>query len=472
MDHTENTMGVQTPICDFIDEYLRQNALRLHMPGHKGKSDACSPLCGAEKRDVTEICGADVLYDSHGIIRSSEDNAAALFGAARTVYSTEGSSLSIRAMVYLTYVYAKAQKKRPLIAAGRNAHKSFLTALGLVGMDVLWLYGEGNDGGRIETNENSPSLLSCRITPNSLHRALENCAEKPVAVYITSPDYLGNVADIAALSAVTKKHGVLLLVDNAHGAYLRFLPESAHPVTLGADAVCDSAHKTLPVLTGGGYLHLSKSAPQVFFERVETAMSLFASTSPSYLILQSLDYANKLLSKGYVEELQKFVALLDECKAKLKAAGFILVGNERMKLTVQTKPHGYLGTEVADYLRKFSIECEFSDPDFLTVMPTPQTGKEGLQVLVNALISLPKKPFISTLPPTSPHGEQVISIREALLSPSEEVGVGEAIGRILTAPTISCPPAIPIVTCGERIDEQAAKCLAYYGVKTCLVIKK
>ena len=116
-----------------------------------------------------------------------------------------------------------------------------------------------------------------------------------MAFYLTSPDYLGGMQDIAALSAVCDAHGVPLLVDNAHGAYLRFLPGgSRHPIDLGAAACCDSGHKTLPVLTGGAYLHLGPKAPVQEESTVRSALALFGSTSPSYLILQSLDACNRL----------------------------------------------------------------------------------------------------------------------------------------------------------------------------------
>jgi arginine/lysine/ornithine decarboxylase len=124
---------------------------------------------------------------------------------------------------------------------------------------------------------------------------------KPCAVYVTSPDYLGNQQDLAGLSAVCAARGIPLLVDNAHGAYLHFLPQPAHPLDLGATACCDSAHKTLPVLTGGAYLHIAKNAPERYARDAKRAMALFGSTSPSYLILQSLDRANAYLAGGYAE---------------------------------------------------------------------------------------------------------------------------------------------------------------------------
>ena len=213
---------MNTPICDFVRDYAAAQPVRLHMPGHKGRGEA-------ERLDITEIPGADVLYHPTGIILESERNAAALFGSRRTVYSAEGSSLSIRAMLFLAMQDSLQKGKKPRIAAGRNAHKVFITAAALLNLDVQWLYPEtGGD------------LLSCNITPEGLEEAL-SAGEPVTAVYITSPDYLGNVADIAGLSRVCRRHGCLLLVDNAHGAYLRFLPGERHPMAQGADLCCDSA---------------------------------------------------------------------------------------------------------------------------------------------------------------------------------------------------------------------------------------
>ena len=110
---------MDTPICDFVTHYVESGALRVHMPGHKG----CA-LTGLEERDLTEIDGADSLYEAVGIIRQSEQNAGALFGA-ETFYSTEGSSQCIRAMLYLAALYARQQGRAPLIAAARNVHKTF-----------------------------------------------------------------------------------------------------------------------------------------------------------------------------------------------------------------------------------------------------------------------------------------------------------------------------------------------------------
>ena len=445
---------MDTPICDFARRYAESGALRLHMPGHKGAA-----LLGPEPYDLTEIDGADSLYEASGIIRESEENASSLFGCT-TLYSTEGSSLCIRAMLYLTVIYARQKGQRPLIAAGRNAHKAFVSAAALLDLEISWLYPEEN-----------ASYLTCRPDPEKLDAFLARAPEKPAAVYITSPDYLGNTADIEGLARVCHRHGVLLLVDNAHGAYLKFLPRSRHPMDLGADLCCDSAHKTLPVLTGGAYLHISPAAPEIFTRQAKNALSLFGSTSPSYLILQSLDRANPYLAEGYRERLTAFLEETAALKERLSRQGYTLTGDEPMKLTLAAKDYGYSGTALAALLQKEHIVCEFADPDYLVLMLTPETGREGLKLLERALLSLPRRPAILEKAPALCRPERVLSIREATFSPCETVPVSASLGRVLAAANVGCPPAVPILVCGERIDRDALRAFAYYGIEKCTVIQ-
>ena len=446
---------MDTPICDFVRRYARSGALRLHMPGHKGEG----PL-GMEALDITEIPGADSLYEADGVIAQSEKNASALFGAP-TLYSTEGSSLCIRAMLALVQRHAAAQGRRPVIAAGRNAHKTFLSAAALLDLPVNWLTPEG-----------AQSYLSCALSAGELEAQLAAMDEPPAAVYLTSPDYLGNTVDVAALSAVCHRHGALLLVDNAHGAYLRFLPQSRHPIDLGADLCCDSAHKTLPVLTGGAYLHIAESMPQTLQAQAKDALALFGSTSPSYLILQSLDAANRTLAQGYRARLADFLPLVQRAKDALRAQGYALCGDEPLKLTLRTKPYGYRGAELAARLAEGGVVCEFADPDFLVMMLTPEIGESGLARMVEVLAAVPRRDAIWEEPPAFRRTERVMSIREAMLSPGERVPVEASEGRVLASASVGCPPAVPVLVCGERIDAHAIACFGYYGIKTCMVVKE
>ncbi|MGX8692645.1 MAG: amino acid decarboxylase [Clostridia bacterium] len=436
---------MNTPIVDFVRGYAASGALRLHMPGHKGV-----PALGPEALDITEVPGADVLYHAEGVIRESERNAAALFGSARTLYSAEGSSLCIRAMLFLALQHARLAGKKPLIAAGRNAHRVFLSGCALLGLEIAWLYG----------GEGTP--LSCRVAPEALDALLE--AEKPAAVYLTSPDYLGRRADLPALAAVCRKHGALLLVDNAHGAYLKFLESSQHPLDLGADLCCDSAHKTLPVLTGGACLHLSKSCPEALPPMAEAAMRLFASTSPSWLILQSLDLCNRALATDFPARLAERAGEVAALKTALAAEGWELAGDEPMKLTLCPKRRGYTGTELAAALEENGVVCEFADPDFCVFMFSPANTAAELDALRRALEALPVLPPIDAAPPMLGRPERVLPPREAMLAPFETLPREQALGRVLAAPTVSCPPAVPILVCGERIDRQALALFAYYGL--------
>lgn len=444
--------NMTTPIIDFVSGYVGEETLRLHMPGHKGKS-----YLGFEERDITEIKGADSLYEADGIIKESEDNASKLFGC-RTYYSTEGSSHCIRAMVYLCAVYAKSKGKKPCISAFRNVHKTFLSAVAMTDCEVHWLCGDDE------------TYLSCSVSEEFLENHLKEHEGEITAVYLTSPDYLGKIADIKALSRVCHKHGVLLVVDNAHGAYLKFLPKSQHPIDLGADICCDSAHKTLSVLTGGAYLHFSGTLPTFFEKNAKKALSLFGSTSPSYLILQSLDKANEYLSTSFKKEVEKMLARVLSLKQSLISHGYTLYGDEEMKITISTKSFGYRGDDFAEVLRQKGVELEFSDPDFAVLMLSTALEND-IDKIEKILLSIEKKPPIEALPPKCHKHERAMSVRQAIFSEWETIKIEDSVGRVLSQGSVGCPPAVPIVMCGEKITTEDKDAFLYYGIEYCDVIK-
>ena len=424
------------------------------MPGHKGKT-----LLGCEALDITEIGGADCLYSADGVILESENNATSLFGTAHSFYSAEGSTLAIKAMLALVTEDARARGERPLVIAARNAHRAFISASALLDIDVLWIYPKGDE-----------HVCQCNMDIAELELAITSADRKPSAVYITTPDYLGNICDVRAVSEVCKKHRVALCVDNAHGAYLKFLSPSIHPIDLGADVCCDSAHKTLPVLTGGAYLHVSHSAAK-YLERARDYLSLFASTSPSYLILQSLDLCNKYLAEEYVSELSEFIKKFDVLKATAAALGFKTLESEPLKLVIDASASGYKGSELAELLREKNIEAEFSDDKYLVLMATPENGERDVEKLVAALSVIEHRAPITSTPPEYPRAEQAMSIREAMLSPAETVAVKDAKGRICGTPTVSCPPAVPIIVSGERVTDEVIDLLNFYKTEYIKVVK-
>lgn len=440
---------MNTPIYDFVTKYASSKSIRAHMPGHKGVS-----RLGVEELDITEISGADSLYDADGIIKESEKNASALFGAD-TFYSTEGSSLSIRAMLAIIARYSASCGKKAKILAARNVHKSFVYGASLLGIEVEWIYGD--------------SYLSFSLDYDEIERMVAKF--QPCAVYITSPDYLGKIADVKRIAEICHKYGALLAVDNAHGAYLKFLAPSRHPIDLGADLVCDSAHKTLPVLTGGGYLHISKSAPTELLSYVRTSMELFGSTSPSYLILQSLDLCNRELSCGYAEKISRYAEKIEKYIEKLNTGGYSLVSDEPLKITVEAKKYGYYGYELGKILEKCGIYPEFCDPDYLVLMLTPDND-EDIARIIDVLLSVPKKPEIKEEPPRPSVLDAALSAKEAVLSPSEAIPVSNSVGRTLAFASVGCPPAVPLAVLGERIDEKTRDAFLYYGIDKITVIKE
>jgi arginine/lysine/ornithine decarboxylase len=264
---------------------------------------------------------------------------------------------------------------------------------------------------------------------------------------------------------------VPLIVDNAHGAYLRFLENDMHPITEGAAMCADSAHKTLPVLTGGAYLHISRDYPEYTAEAMG-ALSLFASTSPSYLTLQSLDLCNAYIANGYQARLESLIKKLSTLKDALTSLGFSPIRSEELKIVFAQKDCGYSGYELARILSDFGIEPEFADRDFLVLMVTPENTDSDLERVYSAFASLERRTSSTdetSLLPCTP--VSALSIREAVFSSSETVNVEDAEGRICASPTVSCPPAVPIAVSGEMIDKAAIDMFKYYGIEKIEVVK-
>lgn len=423
----------------------------MHMPGHKGAG-----ILGFEGMDLTEIYGADELFAAEGIIKESEQNASSLFGCP-TYYSTQGSTLCIQTMCTILCQDAKSKGKKPKILAGRNAHRSFIHTAALLDFDIEWLYGNSD-------------YLSCKIHAEDLEKAI--IESLPMAVYLTNPDYLGNLLDIKSLASVCKKHNVLLAIDNAHGAYLRFFEPSLHPIDLGADLCCDSAHKTLPVLTGGAYLHLSDSLNQVWKNDVKHFMEYFSSTSPSYLIMASLDAANEVLDTAFKKSLSECIQRVDGLKNTLIQHGYTILSGEPMKITISTKEFGYTGNEIANLLMECDIYPEFYDSDYIVLMPSPYNTKDDLKRLETCLCGIERKPLLINKPPKLEQSKKAMNVRQALFSSSITLDVSKSLGQVCSSVTVSCPPAILPVIPGEVISESSIEVMKYYGIETVRVVKE
>ena len=367
----------KTPILDFLTEYASSETARLHMLGHKGIAPACVPaaLSNMYRFDITEIAGADNLFAPDGIISASEEAASRIFGAA-TFYSCEGSSLAIKAMLYLALKHFEgaAEKnssfKPALIALGKN-HKALYH-----GAELLNLSVERADS----VNEGLVSKI----------KELTKGGYSVIGVYVTYPDYFGSIMNLTAIKEAILPFDIPLLVDGAHAAYFKFLKGEfaksyPHPIDFGADMVCASAHKTLPALTGAAYLHISDSLKDVI-PLVKHAMDLFGSSSPSYLIMASLDGVNGS-AKDFEESLEGFCLKVKKFKEELADMGFNVSPSDPMRITVR-KSERFTGSDFANALREHGCEPECFADGYVIMMLSPYNTDKDLKKIKEAFESL------------------------------------------------------------------------------------
>jgi len=441
---------MKTPIYNFLKNYNELNPIRCHMPGHKGKSPV-PELNSAYSLDITEISGADSLFEADGIIQESEKIMSGLYGTYKTFYSAGGSTSCIQAMLT-----AMKYENRTVIAV-RNVHRSFINTAVLLDLEVKWLMPDYSEG-----------ILSGTVDLEKAEYLLKN-TENP-CFYVTSPDYTGKLADIANLSKICHKYNAPLIVDNAHGSHLHFFERSMHPIALGADMCCDSAHKMLPALTGASMLHVSDKK---YSENMKQYMTLFCSTSPSYLIMLSLDLCTEYISADIKHDIKENCNMIDSLKEKFSGK-IIFADTEPFHITASTGKSGYSGTEFAEILRKNNIECEYSDREIAVMLMSPMCDKSDYKKLSSAiektLETIPKKePFFIDFPLKLP--KKAMSMRKAVFSANEEIPVEQAENRICSAVRVPCPPAVPIVASGEVIDKNSIKIFKNYGISSVIVVK-
>lgn len=443
---------MSAPLFDAVTAHAKKQKVSMHMPAHKGNFPA---LGGIQDFDITEIPDTGSLFDGEGATALAETRAQELFGSAATFMSAGGCTLCIQAML------RAAAPCGGKVVCGRVVHRSAVNAMSLLGIEPVWILPD----------ESAGELFSGRITAESVRRTLENTPEAK-AVYITSPDYFGVISDVGAIASIAREFGVPLLVDCAHGAHLKFLEKDISPLSLGASMSAESAHKTLPVLTGGAWLQVGD---ECFVPEIRRAMALFGSTSPSYPIMISLDLARDWLENNAGEFL-RLSRRAQKTKELCRSLGLVLPAGEcdPTRIAFDVQRFGFNGADVGEFLRERGIEPEYAGLGKIILIPSVMNTEEDFERLDAALVDIFSKAEPCDNPPVGVNAflpRVIMTPREALLAECEYIDVADALGRIAAEAYCPCPPAIPAAMPGEILGERETEELRRYGIFNIKVVK-
>lgn len=440
-----------TPLYTALINHKKCNRASFHTPGHKCAAGALPQ--DLLKLDFTELPDTDSLFEADGAILQAEQKASALFGTKRTLISSGGCTLCIQAMLRL------AAPNGGKIIAGRVIHRSAVNSMALLDLQPVWVLPRQNAG----------VSLAGRICAEDIADALRKNPDAK-AVYLTSPDYFGVLSDISAISNVCRQYGVPLLVDNAHGAHLMFTTQNLHPITLGASMTACSAHKTLPVLTGGAWLNIADTR---FADNAKDAMALFGSTSPSYPIMASLDLSRAWLSEHGAQAYRKLEGTVAEIKHLAANCGIQLPQGivDPTRITLNTASIGMTGTSAAELFRKRGVEPEYADASHVVLIATPFNTEADFDCLSAAIQALPTAPSLPDHPALPPLPTMNVSPRQAIFGGWEQVELHKAKGRIAAQAACPCPPGVPVVMPGEILTKEVIDFLLGYGFFAIKVLK-
>ena len=447
-----------------LKDYAQTDMLPLHMPGHKRKlgfsltGDFPDPF----GIDITEVEGFDNLHHPEGILKRSMEWAAGVYGADMTRYLVNGSSGGI-----LSAVSAAVQPGGKLLMS-RNCHKSAYHAAVINRLEVGYIYPQMLDDLGIQGG----------ILPSDVENALKQNPDAEAAL-VVSPTYDGIVSDIRAIAEVVHRHGIPLIVDEAHGAHFSFggrnFPESA--LSGGADIVIQSVHKTLPSLTQTALLHARRGL--VDMERLAWFLQVYQSSSPSYVLMASIEQCIYEMERDGARHMEAFAGRLETLRRRLKGLSALRLLDEaavgksgvydidRSKLVISCGGCGGMNGELlGEMLRdEYHIEMEMCGADYVVGITTWMDGEKSLDRLADALLAIDKRlcgrgrhaalRADDKLPLKSP--EVAMRLSDALGAKYEAAPLSECAGRVSTEFICLYPPGIPIVAPGERVTEEIAR---------------
>ena len=359
---------------DIINEYAEKKPVRFHMPGHKGREINTENKLDYS-HDITELFFTDNLYNPDkeiNLIYELEKRISKVFFENKDIFSLiscSGATLCIQTAILSLVKLKKKQKesdvKNMYIICDRASHISFMNIISLLNITPLWVY---------------PS----EDFTEKIGYYFENY-EDIIGVFVTSPDYFGNMKNIKYIADECEKHSFKLVVDNSHGSHTAFYKNGVlHPINLGADISIDSIHKTLPVLTGAAVIHVNQKVAEEkdFFRQ---SMNMFASTSPSFLILQSIEKMLDLLEERGIIEHERLINYINLFKEKAKSLNFVFKTDGffdpyRIVLNCENS-----GEKLYYFLVEKNIFCEFFDKDNVIILTSISNNPDDFEKLFKVL---------------------------------------------------------------------------------------
>jgi arginine decarboxylase len=415
------------PVWEMIQEYIAKAPVRFHVPGHKGRDGASF----GRAADITELDFSDDLHRPNGVLRYAQELCACAVGAFHTFFLVNGATAGIHAMLLL---FAGRT-----VVVQRDCHKSVVAAAALGDIRLVFL-----PSGPV-LKEEAEAILD----------------EHPGApVFLTYPDYYGRCCDLPAIAEAAHERGRLLLVDAAHGAHFPYsdlLPVS--PAEAGADLWVDSAHKTGLALTQGAYLHVGERAKERVL-RLQEMLAMLETSSPSYLILASLDESRERMQKyrGW----PSLIARVGVLRGRLERAGLDVslprgyAAQDPLRITVEVSSRGISGFDAKKHLELRGVFVEMADYLRVVAVCSPSDTQRDLDALEEALLSLPESGQALPPEPRPPSAlpEAAMGIREAWLHGREVVLPEECVGRVCACAAGVYPPGTPVIFPGEIYNER------------------
>lgn len=485
----------QPGLLERLTEYAGSDAYPFHMPGHKRREIPDGIPGGFPDPygiDITEIDGFDNLHHAEGILKDAMDEAAAIYGADRSWYLVNGSTCGI-----LSAVFAATENGGKILTA-RNCHKAVYHAICLNRLEAEYLYPEEitefriNGGIRAEDVRKALEKDAMRCAGNS--GDVRGKITKIQAVLITSPTYEGVVSDIRAIADAAHEYGIPLIVDEAHGAHLEYadqchsFPKSA--LEYGADIVIQSLHKTLPCFTQTAILHVKGKL--VDQDRISRYLSMFQTSSPSYLFMAGMERCIRYMDGDGRNEMIRYEKRLERFMERMEGLQVLEVldreicgkyrtvaGWDPSKIVVSTmRAEDFHGEELAETLRrKYHLEMEMTAPEYVIAMTSLMDTEEGFERLGTALLEIDgvlrrrmesgrKEKAASETPEglesKLSHPVRRMLICEAMDADTERTAFQDTVGKVSAEFVYLYPPGIPIIAPGEVFtDAIVEKIMAY-----------